>query len=343
MPNAIKYSLSAQTLALKKGNFYIGTGDVGKGPTSTTDYYNGITPPSGGYTIYLNKASGGPSIYTASNDSQLISLSNTIAGQTFATAAAALDWFATQTDKMVFNRDYPSVITNGLVLNLDAGFTPSYPTTGTTWYDVSSGGNNGALTNGPTFNSSNGGGIVFDGTNDYCDVGVGLLTSSTSLTVELIAKFTDDAYTMTGGMSTYGACYPYFYGGGSGFEGYAATYNRPSSISPYTGLGSFGMLFQSGPQYSTSVSNISMNVPYIITSIFSPTIVALYVNGNFASSSPAGNPPNFDGNGLRIGSGNKSFNGFFNGTIYSCKQYSRALSSAEILQNYNAQKSRYGL
>ena len=90
MPNPIKYSTSAQTLALKKGNFWIGTGDVGKGPTSTTDYYNGITPPAGGYTIYLNKASGGPSIYTAANDSQLISLSNTIAGQTFASAAAAL-------------------------------------------------------------------------------------------------------------------------------------------------------------------------------------------------------------------------------------------------------------
>ena len=60
MPNPIKYSASAQTLALKKGNFWIGTGDVGKGPTSTTDYYNGITPPAGGYTIYLNKASGGP-------------------------------------------------------------------------------------------------------------------------------------------------------------------------------------------------------------------------------------------------------------------------------------------
>jgi hypothetical protein len=245
---------------------------------------------------------------------------------------------------MVFNRDYPAIITDGLVFNVDAGFTPSYSTTGTTWYDLSSSANNGTLTNGPTFNSSNGGGIVFDGTNDYCDVGVGLLTSSTSLTVELIAKFTDDAYTMTSGMSTYGACYPYFYGGSSNnFEGYAGVYTRPSNISPYTGLGSFGMLFQSGPQYSTGVANISINVPYIITSIFSPTIVALYVNGNFAASSPAGNSPNFDGNGLRIGSGNKAFNGFFNGTIYSCKQYSRALSSAEILQNYNAQKSRYGL
>jgi hypothetical protein len=125
MPNSINYSTYAQTLALKKGNFWIGPGDVGKGPTSTTDYWNGITPPAGGYTIYLNKASGGPSIYTAANDSTLISLSNTIAGQTFATVAAALDWFATQTDKMVFDMDYPAIVTNGLVLNLDAGLSNS--------------------------------------------------------------------------------------------------------------------------------------------------------------------------------------------------------------------------
>ena len=63
MSNPIKYSTGVETLALKSGNFYIGTGDVGKGPTNTTGYYNGITPPSGDYTIYLNKASQGPSIY----------------------------------------------------------------------------------------------------------------------------------------------------------------------------------------------------------------------------------------------------------------------------------------
>ena len=62
MPNSIKYNTSAETLALKKGDFYIGTGDVSKGPTSTTGYYDGITPPAGGYTIYLNKAGNGPSI-----------------------------------------------------------------------------------------------------------------------------------------------------------------------------------------------------------------------------------------------------------------------------------------
>ena len=82
MPNAIKYNVSAETLALKKGNFYIGTGDVGKVPTSSTGYYNGITPPSGGYTIYLNKASGGPSIYSVSTEAQLTGITNTLSVST---------------------------------------------------------------------------------------------------------------------------------------------------------------------------------------------------------------------------------------------------------------------
>jgi len=139
LPNAIKYSASAQTLALKKGNFWIGTGDVGKGPTSTTGYYNGITPPAGGYTIYLNKASGGPSIYTASNSSQLISLTNSIAGTSYATAADCLNWFSTQTDKMVTNMDYGSIITSGLQMSFDGDYTVSYSQDGTSnWYDMNS-------------------------------------------------------------------------------------------------------------------------------------------------------------------------------------------------------------
>ena len=60
-----------------------------------------------------------------------------------------------------------SIVRNGLVLYLDAANPKSYPGSGTTWKDLSGNGNNGTLVNGPTFNSANGGSIVFDGTNDY--------------------------------------------------------------------------------------------------------------------------------------------------------------------------------
>jgi hypothetical protein len=60
-----------------------------------------------------------------------------------------------------------SVVTTGLQLYLDAGNASSYPGSGTTWTDLTVNGRNGTLTNGPTYSATNGGSIVFDGSNDY--------------------------------------------------------------------------------------------------------------------------------------------------------------------------------
>ena len=167
MPNGIKFSASAAPAGcLKKGNMLISNNTADTG----TSFYTGINPPAGGYTIYLNKASGGPSIYCPANDTQLVSITNQIAGANYTTAAQCLDYFAGQSDKLCVNFNYEGIVTNGLVLSLDAGFDPSYPTTGTTWYDLSGNSNNGTLINGPTFNTSNSGSIVFDGIDDYAEV-----------------------------------------------------------------------------------------------------------------------------------------------------------------------------
>ena len=77
-----------------------------------------------------------------------------------------------------------SIVTDGLVLYLDAGNYLSYPGSGTTWTDLSSGGSNGTLTNGPTYSPDNAGSIVFDGVDDYAAVSCNLSTFS-SLTVSI--------------------------------------------------------------------------------------------------------------------------------------------------------------
>ena len=64
-------------------------------------------------------------------------------------------------------QDYYNIITRGLVWQLDAGAPSSYPQTGTTWSDISGNNYTSQLINGPTFTTSNEGGIVFDGSNDY--------------------------------------------------------------------------------------------------------------------------------------------------------------------------------
>jgi hypothetical protein len=344
MPNSIKYSTSAQTLALKKGNFWIGTGDVGKGPTSTTDYWNGITPPSGGYTIYLNKASGGPSIYTAANDSQLISLSNTIAGQTFATAAAALAWFATQTDKMVFDIDYPPIITNGLILNLDAGFTPSYPTTGTTWYDLISSENNGTLTNGPSFDSANNGTIVFDGTDDSVVIPFPTILNDCSFEVWFKATSTKVYQYLLSINNGTNSSYAFFLDMNDTDGGFAQTMwtywnsgGTPYSVVPKTGTnGNFGDWNDSTWRHYVFTRSTT-SAPYTLQ----------YMNGNLVSNvSRSGDQTTQFGNGagynLYLGVYRQSFLPWA-GNQSSVRIYNRALTAAEVLQNYNAQKGRYGL
>jgi hypothetical protein len=65
----------------------------------------------------------------------------------------------------------PNTVTSGLVLELDAGNIKSYQSGSTTWFDKSGFANNGTLINGPTFNTGSGGSIVFDGTNDFVNLG----------------------------------------------------------------------------------------------------------------------------------------------------------------------------
>ena len=329
MPNSIKYSVSAQTLALKKGNFWIGTGDVGKGPTSTTDYYNGITPPTGGYTIYLNKASGGPSIYTAANDSQLISLSNTIAGQTFASAAAALAWFATQTDKMVFNSDYPSIVTNGLAMDLDAGFTPSYPTTGTTWYDLGGNGFNGTLTNGPTFSSTNGGSIVFDGVDDIVTGGnTSAINNYCTLAIWFIA---------TGPPSNNDIAGATLFAQSNDYNAGITMLNSWINQSIWFGTITNDALI-------TSNNAIINNTINYVVGTYDGSTQKIYINGSLNTQRNYTQAPVVDFPSYRVGGwGYDVYSRRLNGKIFNLSLYNRALSAAEVLQNYNAQKSRFGL
>lgn len=172
MPNAVKRNTETESLSLKKGNFYIGTLDVGKGPTSTTGFWNGITPPRGGYTIYLNKASNGPSIYVAANDSDLVSYTNKIAGTNYTTASQCLSYFAEQTDSFVLNKDYDALITDGLVYLVDSSNVSSYPANGTTLYPLMNTGGvgNGTLSNGTSWESTNGV-FTFDGADDLISIG----------------------------------------------------------------------------------------------------------------------------------------------------------------------------
>jgi hypothetical protein len=338
MPNAIKYNTSAETLALKKGNFWIGTGDVGKGPTSSTGYYNGITPPSGGYTIYLNKASGGPSIYTVTTEAQLTGLTSTIAGQTLTTSGACLNYFATQTDKMIFNIDYPPIVTNGLMLNVDAAFAPSYPTTGTTFYDTSSSGKNGTLANGPTYTSANGGGIVLDGTDDtYSITGISMGTSA--FTLDCWFKY------QTHSLYLPAICFAGDYWSGDNQTGWGFGQNAGASNYNF-------QMGELGAKLSVSLGSMVDGTIYNFvgtrTISGSQQILRGYVNGVLVGSATGNTIFNlststyFPGyNPTVLTPKQYSYTGPPPATLYNIKVYTRDLSATEISQNYEAIGTRY--
>ncbi len=153
MPNSVKHSETAVDNALGVGNMHIGAGGD-KGPTSTTGFYNGINPPSGGYTVYMNKASGGPSIVCPANDADLITFTENLSGESMADVNACFTYFVGQSDKMVMHNPINGLITDSLVLALNASSILSYPRTGTSWKDLSGNANNGTLVNSPTFDSN---------------------------------------------------------------------------------------------------------------------------------------------------------------------------------------------
>lgn len=339
MPNTIKYNVSAQTLALKKGNFWIGTGDVTKSPTSSTDYWNGISPPSSGYTIYLNKASQGPSIYVPSNGATLIEYTNKIGAQSFTTVGACLDWYRTQTDKMVFNIDYPAILTSGVTFISDIGTTLCYPLTGVTSYsiDPTTNGATANFINGAYYVSEYGGGFRFDGVDDVAYTNVtsgGFGTYQTAaFTWVMIARSsntTSNTWSANGGLGS--NRYP-----GNGWQ----TYNPSGThqVDFYMGNTSVSYALLIG---TITPSNIDVPHMYVISSNGSNLHKGYVDGGSPVSSTSSLTRTSSTQHELIFGR-----DGYIGGSetkmvAYVQIMYDRQLSDAEVLVIYNAYKGRFG-
>jgi len=219
-----------------------------------------------------------------------------------------------------------NVVTDGLVLALDAANTKSYPGSGTIWRDMSGNGNNGTLTNGPTFNSANGGSIVFDGVDDYANIPIPLAISYSTVTIEGFIKWNS----FNGGMFLGFTTYDVWTSGNT--LGYNNGLSNVIGINAAT-VTSLGLL-GNYKQYT-----------FIMNSSGLLSTNKIYINGALQSISAVvgadGNIPGLATN-LRLASWNND--GFYGNIQYgNLNIYNRALSDQEILQNYNAQKSRFGL
>jgi hypothetical protein len=217
----------------------------------------------------------------------------------------------------------PKVITDGLVLNLDAANKKSYPGSGTAWTDISGNNNNGTLINGPTYSSENGGAIVFDGINDNCQLNTFADLEQSSFTFEIAFKTTaTDLRLMVGKYS------------GSGADYWLGTNGGKLQWS-------FGSPVKANIQ---SIANVNDNGYRLAHAIYdkSTSQVRLYVNGVFQSQGAVPATITSATGNLRLGTWDTG-GFFFPGSLPLFKIYNRALTAAETQQNFNALRGRFGI
>ena len=320
-PNPIKYTAGATAAdTIKKGNFVLGVTNKDYSPTSTTEFWAGITPPTTtGYTVYQYKAANGPSIRCANNDSELVTIAKG-AGCTGSTIVDALTWFATGPNFVVTNiTDYPTVVTSGLTMLLDAGSTVSYPRGNNTIYDSVNNANNGTLINGTVFSATGGtgGSLFFDGVDDYVDIGsaAGLASFSVDVWFYRLTNPGPSYYPLVGAFSNYLAILD---PSGRFISGFALGVN----------------------QFSTGGTSVDIWNNVVFTYNASTQDVIFYINGVYDSTTPSVTGISYGG-GHVLGMRYAGDSQVLKGNISVVKVYSRAITAAEVTQNYNAYKVRY--
>lgn len=236
----------------------------------------------------------------------------------------------------------PYISRDSFVFYFDAANSRSYPKTGTSWYDLSGNGRTGTLTNGPTFDTSNGGSIVFDGINDYVDIlslsqyfGISKFTVSMWLNVASFANAGTTACALTNGKYT-------VFGPTNSYQGYSSTFSAAIQIDATSNVVATVMQ-----------SNYSTNTWYHYAAVYDGTQTGnanrlkVFINGSQKSLIFDATVPAVGGttNSTVLLGFQTTINVYrwFNGKIGQCAVYSRALSADEVLQNYDTHKSRFGL
>jgi hypothetical protein len=215
----------------------------------------------------------------------------------------------------------PRTVTSGLLLYLDAANTRSYPGSGTAWTDLSGNDRNGTLTNVPTYSSANGGSIVFDGADDYVNT---VYTPPSTFTINLWFNNTTTYNVHNRGVfSTYSL----------------VTYNGIYLATTNTGGAGMHIYANSNLRTRLNYDSFTTGVWYNISITSSSGTILVYLNSsliNTISNSTS------HADVLQIGRSRFDTN-YWNGNISNFIIYNRVLTAAEVAQNYNALRGRYGV
>jgi hypothetical protein len=212
------------------------------------------------------------------------------------------------------------------ILNLDAGNSLSYSGTGTTWTDMSGGDHSGTLTNGPTYSSADGGSIVFDGANDYVQCSGSLTTSAATFLVWMKRDGPQDD-----------------------FDG--IMYSRSAAA---TGLSFFGTTNRLSYTWNNAANtytwNSGLTIPdstwcMVAVSVTSTSAKAyLCQSSGITSATNTVSHTSTTLDDIKLGYDDLiDTTRFFKGSIAVAMLYDRALSDAEITQNFTALRGRFGI
>jgi len=214
----------------------------------------------------------------------------------------------------------PNIVTNGLVLALDAANPKSYISGSTTWNDLSGNGLNGSQSGSvfPSYNSSNNGNLVFT-SNSPINIGNSSILNLTNLTLSVWYKTTT-----TSNQQLVAKSYTTSY--------YLNVANN-----------SFSFWTNSSELMANGITTLCDGNWHNIVATMTGTTKTTYFDGSQVATG-TGNIPTTDAYNLVIGNqGNPNYSAPFSGNISTVQIYNRALSSQEVLQNYNGQKSRFNL
>lgn len=218
----------------------------------------------------------------------------------------------------------PQIVTNGLVLYLDAANAKSYPSSGTTWFDLSGNSLNGTLINGPTFDGTNKGSFVFDGVDDYVNIGNSPVLNNT-----------------LNGNTNWSICYwcnPTIDGrildhGDIGLDPTGSIELNTNNISRNN---------TSGGTTSMNISVINAGWSFICLTRTSGLLATWYLNG--AQRNTAQMTESYNGSGSwKVGRRAFNTSSIYQGKIAQIIIYNRVLTSIEISQNFNALRGRFGV
>lgn len=216
-----------------------------------------------------------------------------------------------------------NIVTNGLVLDLDATKRESYPLTGSTWFDLSNRDNNGTFVNNPAYTGSDYGSIAFNGTSSYVNLstmpGSSFTLISSSFTVDMWVYITsNNAGLISSNQSpTIGGQYA------------LVRRNNLLIVSFYRDL--YGAALPTGSW-----------VNVVHTHNFTNQTSSLYQQGVLTASASMASSPLITSASLLLGT--YFFGGaYLQGNMSNVKIYNRALSQAEVTQNFNAYRTRYGV